>query len=100
MKKQTELIRGFINPDFLEAIKQPLDSIEAECYYSLKFKRGGEKFSMTMYDGGNGKVNISKDSTFFDGFPSVILSDHCKTVKDLQDMFERLDEMIHRMPQK
>jgi len=48
MREQTELIKTFINPTFLEAMKQPIESVECDWNYSFNIDRKGGKFHITL----------------------------------------------------
>lgn len=96
MNKQTDLIKAFVNPTFLEAMKQPVSSIECSSYYSFNMKRKGGHFHVTIYSGEEGQVNISscKDGSV----RGTIIRDYCQTLEDYTKLIENLDDLIERMP--
>ena len=99
MKEQTELLNFFINPAFLEHIKQPAKSMIFTPYLSisLKFKRNGEIYDMTMYGSETGQVSIySTDSMGV--INTLIVQDHCKNIKELENLMKTLDDLSTRLP--
>lgn len=98
MKQHTELIDYFVNPTFLEQIKQPKASINYNLYFSFDFERGGRKYSITMHMGKEGQVNINT-ITKNGLIGRTVLTDYCQNIEDLKRMFEKLDEMATRIPE-
>jgi hypothetical protein len=90
----TELLKSCINPALLELIKQPIDRINISGYFSFDIQRNGRWFSITIYDGENGQINISDKEHIM----KTYISDYCKTPEDFQKLIERFDEMITRFP--
>lgn len=95
--KDTELIETFINPTFLEAIKQPVNSIKISSSVSFNMNRKGRSFNVTLYKGEEGQVNIS-NRTKEGHLASTIIQDYCQTLLDFQKMIKNLDDMIDRLP--
>ena len=96
MREQTELIKTFINPTFLEAMKQPIESVECDWNYSFNIDRKGGKFHITLYRGKEGRVNISTYNN--NSLGTTIIEDYCQTLDDFSKLIEKLDDMICRMP--
>lgn len=96
-KNNTELVDYFINPSFLEQIKQPVSSINCNNWFSFDFTRNKRKYSITIYTGKEGQVNISTVNP--NGMRGrVVLMDYCQNIEDLKGMFEKIDDMAKRMP--
>lgn len=95
----TELLNYTINPSFLELMRQSVDSIHIEPYYSLKIKRSGRELVCTFYTGDSGQVNISAVNKLgLSG--NTILRDYCQTPEDFRKMLEKLDDLLIRFPKE
>ena len=96
-KTQSELVDFIINPDFLEMIKQPIDTFKIPNWFSFDIERNGRIFHITIYTSKDGPVNISHDNGY-SAIPHTIIRDFCKTPEGFALLIERLDEMADRIP--
>ena len=96
-REQTELIDYIINPTFLEQMKQSVNSIAVQSWFSFNMERNGMKYHVTMYTGNEGQVNISSVGKF-DTIGNTIIRDFCQNINDFLSMLKKLDDLQKRMP--
>lgn len=100
MANQNELTKSIINPNLLLLIKQSQWQTTFSNSFSFDFDRMGREFYLIIYipkeQNGASEINISTRNTGIRN--SIIIQDYCKSPEDLKNVFEKLDDLITRMP--